>query len=164
MAWNSEYQIEFVSARPRSPIEPDSARRPQSARGPTVRDRHIAQIRSNGRKAWQVATRYNRRSRIADRPLEERHRPQAQIPQLLQPNPGDPGRPESSEHNDRTRTACVRTHHLTLRPGERGNSISAPIHATTLFECILHLTCLGWQSFCRSGVAGPEGSQKSEPC
>ena len=64
MAWNSEYQIEFVSARPRSPIEPDSARRPQSARGPTVRDRHIAQIRSNGRKAWQVDTRYNRRSRI----------------------------------------------------------------------------------------------------
>ena len=164
MAWDSEYQIEFVLARPRSPIKPHSARRPQSARDPTVRDRHIAQIRSNGRKAWQVATRYNRRSRIADRPLEERHRPQAQIPQLLQPNPGDPARPESSEHNDRTRTACVRTHHLTLRPGERGNSISAPIHATTLFECILHLTCLGWQSFCRSGVAGPEGSQKSEPC
>ena len=38
--------------------------RPQSARGPTVRDRHIAQIRSNGRMAWQVATGYNQRSRI----------------------------------------------------------------------------------------------------
>ena len=33
--------------------------RPQSAR-----DRHIAQIRSNGRMAWQVATGYNQRSRI----------------------------------------------------------------------------------------------------
>ena len=38
--------------------------RPQSARDPTVRDRHIAQIRSNGRMAWQAATGYNRRSRI----------------------------------------------------------------------------------------------------
>ena len=56
--------------------------RPQSARGPTVRDRHIAQIRSNGRMAWQAATGYNQRSRIeTQRPLEERDRPQAQIPQ-----------------------------------------------------------------------------------
>ena len=38
--------------------------RPQSARDPTVRDRHIAQIRSNGRMACQVATGYNQRSRI----------------------------------------------------------------------------------------------------
>ena len=38
--------------------------RPQSARDPTVRDRHIAQIRNNGRMAWQVATGYNQRSRI----------------------------------------------------------------------------------------------------
>ena len=38
--------------------------RPLSARDPTVRDRHIAQIRSNGRMAWQVATGYNQRSRI----------------------------------------------------------------------------------------------------
>ena len=30
--------------------------RPQSARDPTVRDRHIAQIRSNGRMAWQLGT------------------------------------------------------------------------------------------------------------
>ena len=56
--------------------------------------------------------------RNADRPLEERHRPQAQIPQLLQANHGDQGRPESSEHNDRTRTACVRTYRLTLRLGK----------------------------------------------
>ena len=38
--------------------------RPQSARDPTVRGRHIAQIRSNGRMAWQLATGYNQRSRI----------------------------------------------------------------------------------------------------
>ena len=30
----------------------------------TVRDRHIAQIRSNGCMAWQTATGYNQRSRI----------------------------------------------------------------------------------------------------
>ena len=30
--------------------------RPQSARDPTVRDRHIAQIRSYGRMAWQLGT------------------------------------------------------------------------------------------------------------
>ena len=44
--------------------------------------------------------------------------PQAQIPQLLQVNHGNQGRPESSEHNDRTRTACVRTHRLTLPLGK----------------------------------------------
>ena len=37
---------------------------PQSARDPTVRDRHIAQIRRNGRMAWQAATGYTQRSRI----------------------------------------------------------------------------------------------------
>ena len=51
-------------------------------------------------------------------PAEGRHRPQTPIPQLLQANHGDPGRPESSEHNDRTRTACVRTYRLTLRLGK----------------------------------------------
>ena len=56
--------------------------------------------------------------RNADWSLEERDRPQAQISQLLQANHGDPGRPESSEHNDRTRAACVRTHRLTLPLGK----------------------------------------------
>ena len=56
--------------------------------------------------------------RNADRPVEERDRPQTQIPQLLQADHGDPGRPESSEHNDRTRTACVRTYRLTLPLGK----------------------------------------------
>ena len=108
---------------------------PQSARDPTVRDRHIAQISRNGRMAWQAATGCNQRSRIEAPqigPLEERHRPQTPIPQLIQVDHGDPGRPESPEHNDRTRTACVRTDRLTLRRGETGNSIPAPIRATTL--------------------------------
>ena len=37
---------------------------PQSAHDPSVRDRRIAKIRSNGRMARQVATGYNHRSRI----------------------------------------------------------------------------------------------------
>ena len=56
--------------------------------------------------------------RNADRPLEGCHRPQAQISQLLQADHGNPGRPESPEQNDRTRTACVRTHRLTLPLGK----------------------------------------------
>ena len=71
-------------------------------------------------------------NRNADGPLEERHRPQTQIPQLLQADHGDPTRPKSPEHNDRARTACVRTHRLTLPLGERGNSVSIPIRATRL--------------------------------
>ena len=51
-------------ARPRSPINPHSARRPQSARDPTVRDRHIAPIGRNGRMACDVLKGYNWRSRI----------------------------------------------------------------------------------------------------
>ena len=94
--------------------------RPQSARGPTVRDRHIAQIRSNGRMAWQVATGYNQRSRIETQIGRWKSviGPKTQIPQLLQADHGDPGRPESPEHNDRTRTACVRTYRLTLPLGK----------------------------------------------
>ena len=46
------------------PPPKNAVTRPQSARDPTVRDRHIAQIRSNGRMAWQAATGYNQRSRI----------------------------------------------------------------------------------------------------
>ena len=72
--------------------------------------------------------------RNADRPLEERDRPQAQISQLLQANHGDSGRPESSEHNDRTRTSRVRTHRLTLPLG-KGRIPSPPRSMqTTLFR------------------------------
>ena len=46
------------------------------------------------------------------------HRPQTPIPQLLQADPGDPTRPESPEHKDRTLPARVRTHRLTLPLGE----------------------------------------------
>ena len=46
------------------PPPKDAVIRLQSARDATVRDRHIAQIRSNGRMAWQTATGYNQRSRI----------------------------------------------------------------------------------------------------
>ena len=84
---------------------------------PAMSSPQAAQIRSNGRMAWQAATGYNQcqPDRNADRPLEERHRPQAQSPQLLQTDHGGQTRPESPEHNDRTRTACVRTHLLTLQ-------------------------------------------------
>ena len=46
------------------PPPKNAVTRPQSARDPTVRDRHIAQIRGNGRMAWQAATGDNQRSRI----------------------------------------------------------------------------------------------------
>ena len=95
------------------PLPKNAVIRPQSSRDPTVRDRHIAQIRSSGDRAQPAQP-----DRNADRPLEERHRPQTPIPQLLQADHGDQGRPESPEHNDRTRTACVRTYRLTLRLGK----------------------------------------------
>ena len=102
------------------PPPKNAVTRPQSSRDPTVRDRHIAQIRSSGRMAWQVATGYNQRSRIETQIGRWKGviGPQTPIPQLLQANHGDSGRPESSEHNDRTRTACVRTHRLTLPLGK----------------------------------------------
>ena len=37
---------------------------PQWAHDPSVRDRHIAEIRHHGRMAWQIATGYNQRSQI----------------------------------------------------------------------------------------------------
>ena len=37
---------------------------PNAAQDPTVRDRHIAEIRVHGRMAWQKTSGYNRRSRI----------------------------------------------------------------------------------------------------
>ena len=46
------------------PPPKDAVIRLQSSRDATVRDRHIAQIRSNGCMAWQTATGYNQRSRI----------------------------------------------------------------------------------------------------
>ena len=90
--------------------------RPQSARDPTVLDRHCPdpQQRPHG-LAGGHRVQPAQPDRNADRPVEERHRP---LPQLLQADHGDPGRPESPEHNDRTRTACVRTYRLTLPLGK----------------------------------------------
>ena len=94
--------------------------RPQSVRDPTVRDRHIAQIRSNGRMAWQVATGYNQRSRIETQigrwkaVIGPKLKSRSFSRQITEIKVGQ----KSSEHNDRTRTACVRTHRLTLPLGK----------------------------------------------
>jgi len=37
---------------------------PQSAEDPSIRDRHIAEIETKGRMAWQKSTGYNKRSRV----------------------------------------------------------------------------------------------------
>ena len=90
--------------------------RPQSARGPTVRDRHIAQIRSNGRMAWQAATGYNQRSRIETQigrwksvigPKLKSRSFSRQITEIT-----------VGQKVLNTRTACVRTHRLTLPLGK----------------------------------------------
>jgi hypothetical protein len=39
-------------------------RSPQSAEDPSIRDRHIAEIETKGRMAWQKSTGYNQRSRV----------------------------------------------------------------------------------------------------
>ena len=70
--------------------------------------------------AWQVATGYNQRSRIEtqiDRwksVIGPKLKSRSFSKQITEIQFG----PESSEHNDRTRTACVRTHRLTLRLGK----------------------------------------------
>jgi transposase len=51
--------IEVIIPPPKTAV-PSS----QSAEGPTVRDRHIAEIESKGRMAWQKSAGYNKRSRI----------------------------------------------------------------------------------------------------
>jgi hypothetical protein len=37
---------------------------PAASRNPSIRDRHIAEIKADGRMAWQKSSRYNQRSRI----------------------------------------------------------------------------------------------------
>ena len=94
--------------------------RPQSARDPTVRDRHSAQIRSNGRMAWQVATGYNQRSRIETQigrwksVISPKLKSRSFSRQITEIQVGQ----KVAEHNDRTRTACVRTHRRTLPLGK----------------------------------------------
>ena len=116
------------------PPPKDAVIRLQSARDATVRDRHIAQIRSNGRMAWQTATGYNQRSRIETQMgrwksvIGPKFKCRSFSRQITEIQLGR----KSPEHNDRARTACVRTHRLTLPLGERGNSVSIPIRATRL--------------------------------
>ncbi|MCM2294675.1 IS5 family transposase [Allorhizobium sp. BGMRC 0089] len=51
--------VEVVIPPPRTAVSS-----PQSGQSPTVRDRHIAEINTKGRIAWQKSTGYNQRSRI----------------------------------------------------------------------------------------------------
>ena len=98
MEWSGSSRRSSGSNRSGSPYCPDPQQRPHGL--------------ASGHRVQPTQP-----DRNADRSLEERDRPQVQISQLLQANHGDPGRPESSEHNDRTRAACVRTHRLTLPLG-----------------------------------------------
>ena len=102
------------------PPPKDAVSRPPSARDATVRDRHIwpnPQQRVHG-LADGNRVQPAQPNRNAEGLLEERHRPQTQIPQLLQADHGGPTRPKSPHHNDRARTAGVQTHLLTLRLGK----------------------------------------------
>jgi hypothetical protein len=51
--------VEVIIPPPKTKVQS-----PQSAEGPSVRDRHIAEIETKGRMAWQKSTGYNQRSRI----------------------------------------------------------------------------------------------------
>ncbi|RVG83291.1 IS5 family transposase [Sinorhizobium meliloti] len=51
--------VEVIIPPPKTAVQS-----PQSARDPTARDRHIAEIETKGRMAWQKSTGYNQRSRV----------------------------------------------------------------------------------------------------
>lgn len=51
--------VEVIIPPPRTAVQS-----PQSALNPSTRDRHIAEIETNGRTAWQKSTGYNQRSRV----------------------------------------------------------------------------------------------------
>ena len=110
------------------PPPKNAVTRPQSARGPTVRDRHIAQIRNNGRMAWQAATGYNQRSRIETQigrwksVIGPKLKSRSFSRQITEIQLGQ----KVLNTNDRTRTACVRTHRLTLPLG-KGRIPSPPV-------------------------------------
>ena len=115
------------------PPPKNAVTRPQSARDPTVRDRHIAQIRSNGRMAWQLATGYNQRSRIETQigrwksvigPKLKSRSFSRQITEI-----------QVGQKVLNTMTALGRPVFERIADAiawERANSISTPIHATTL--------------------------------
>jgi len=51
--------VEVIIPPPRIAVES-----PPSEQSPTIRNRHIAEIETKGRIAWQKSSRYNHRSRI----------------------------------------------------------------------------------------------------
>ena len=51
--------VEVIIPPPKTAVQS-----PQSALNPSARDRHIAEIETRGRMAWQKSTGYNQRSRI----------------------------------------------------------------------------------------------------
>jgi transposase len=51
--------VEVIIPPPKTAVQS-----PQSALDPSIRDRHIAEIETNGRMAWQKSTGYNQRSRV----------------------------------------------------------------------------------------------------
>jgi transposase len=51
--------VEVIIPPPKTAV-----RSPQSAEDPSIRDRHIAEIETKGRMAWQKSTGYNQRSRV----------------------------------------------------------------------------------------------------
>lgn len=51
--------VEVIIPPPRTAVES-----PQSEQSPTMRDRHIAEIKTKGRIAWQKSSGYNQRSRV----------------------------------------------------------------------------------------------------
>ncbi len=51
--------VEVIIPPPKTAVQS-----PQSALDPSIRDRHIAEIETKGRMAWQKSTGYNQRSRV----------------------------------------------------------------------------------------------------
>jgi len=51
--------VEVIIPPPKTAVQS-----PQTALDPSIRDRHIAEIETKGRMAWQKSTGYNQRSRV----------------------------------------------------------------------------------------------------
>jgi hypothetical protein len=69
-AYDGEPTVEALTERLGSAIKvtipppKNAALSPDASRNPSIRDRHIAEIKADGRMAWQKSSRYNQRSRI----------------------------------------------------------------------------------------------------
>lgn len=83
--------VEVIIPPPRTAVQS-----PQSILVPSARDRHIAEIESKGRMAWQKSTGYNQRSRVETQMGRwNRDRAKTQSQELLQ-----------SENRSRDRRPC----------------------------------------------------------